>query len=80
MIGRLYFPSCCSAGCKGVELPNARRRKEKEIKRNRNITIAMATNTPSEERNPVRAFVYFLTHLIPGKRMTEIPNMIMVYP
>ena len=50
-----------------------RRLNDNEIKRKKNITKVMARKAPSEETIPMRDFVFFLIHLMPGIRILDIP-------
>ena len=66
---------CCTLSecSEWFEAPNVRRLNDNEIKRKKNITKVMARKAPSEERIPMRDFVFFLIHLTPGIRMLDIP-------
>ena len=74
-IGQLCFAFCCtiSIWSEWFKVLNARRLKDSEIRRKKNITNVMARKAPSEEAIPMRDFAFFLIHLTPGIRMLDIP-------
>lgn len=77
IMGRNLFPlgkrSCPFCA---YELSCVNRRNEKEIKRKRNIRNATPRNAASVKSIPSKDFTFCLIHLIPGTRITEIPNIV----
>ena len=59
------------------ELSCVKRRNEKEIKRRRNIRNATPRKAASVKSIPSSDFTFCLMHLIPGTRITEIPNIVL---
>ena len=78
IMGRNLFPldkSRCPFSA--YELSCVKRRNEKEIKRKRNIRNATPRNAASVKSIPSSDFTFCLMHLIPGIRITEIPNIVL---
>ena len=77
-MGRNLFPfgkSRCPFSA--YELSCVKRRNEKEIKRRRNIRNATPRKAASVKSIPSSDFTFCLMHLIPGTRITEIPNIVL---